>query len=452
MIKNLLAGSFILMTGTCAYASIIAVIDSGTDVTHELIAPVKWVNHFDIADNQRDEDKNGYPDDVYGWNFAENNNLIIDLKHQDLLNDDIRKFFEIQTKVVLGTLTEEDIAWIKAIVKNRDFMKKLGTYANFMHGTHVAGITAKENPYSNILTVKMLASSVRKMVEKEISRSGNSKNFILKKLLTFVARQQVGLMEEIAAYVDFHGVDVANGSFGTGFNQAKMIIELIYKKILKKKNPDPEKIKNLAIHFLKELVRNGNMMVDAAPNTLFVFAAGNDGTDNDQLPTFPSNIDRDNVLSVAATTYRKALATFSNHGANKVDVAAPGVAINSSVPGNEYLEVSGTSQAAPYVAKVAGLVKDANKSLRPFDIKKIVMETVDKKAFLKGKVGSSGIVNLKRAVRAGIHSQIMPLGEAVERAKEEIADVKETGNVSIPSTPHELIKNWIPTLPPTLRW
>jgi subtilisin family serine protease len=48
---------------------IVAVIDSGVDTLHEDLKPVLWKNPKEIPGNGKDDDKNGYVDDVYGWNF-----------------------------------------------------------------------------------------------------------------------------------------------------------------------------------------------------------------------------------------------------------------------------------------------------------------------------------------------------------------------------------------------
>ena len=48
---------------------IVAVIDSGIDTTHEDLRPVLWTNPNEIPGNGIDDDKNGYVDDVHGWNF-----------------------------------------------------------------------------------------------------------------------------------------------------------------------------------------------------------------------------------------------------------------------------------------------------------------------------------------------------------------------------------------------
>ena len=57
---------------------IVAVIDSGVDIEHEYLSENIWVNSGEIPNNNIDDDKNGYVDDVNGWNFlgdSKNENL-----------------------------------------------------------------------------------------------------------------------------------------------------------------------------------------------------------------------------------------------------------------------------------------------------------------------------------------------------------------------------------------
>ena len=75
--------------------------------------------------------------------------------------------------------------------------------------------------------------------------------------------------------------------------------------------------------------------ITGAPNTLFVVAAGNDGSNNNTVPVFPCNYTAANNICVAATTSTDGLASFSNRGATHVDLAAPGTSIFSSLPNFE---------------------------------------------------------------------------------------------------------------------
>jgi subtilisin family serine protease len=70
----------------------------------------------------------------------------------------------------------------------------------------------------------------------------------------------------------------------------------------------------------------------ASSPALFVAAAGNNALNTDTHPFYPAAYDLDNILAVAATDNKDALASFSNYGTTAVDVAAPGVNTLSTVP------------------------------------------------------------------------------------------------------------------------
>ncbi len=127
---------------------------------------------------------------------------------------------------------------------------------------------------------------------------------------------------------------------------------------------------------------------------LFVAAAGNSGVDADAIPMYPAAYDNPNIISVAASDHRDTYASFSNHGATTVDLAAPGVSIYSTFPTywteamqaykdagrditTDYCSISGTSMATPHVAGVCALAKAYRPSLTGTQIKKQVLLGTD---------------------------------------------------------------------------
>lgn len=138
--------------------------------------------------------------------------------------------------------------------------------------------------------------------------------------------------------------------------------------------------------------------VNACPGTLFVFAAGNETNNNDADPAWPCSLGAPNVLCVAATAANDALAPFSNYGANNVDLAAPGVDILSTVPGNGYDSWPGTSMASPHVAGAAALVLAERPGLSASELRRSLLLSADPKTTLTGLVASGGRLNVRRAL------------------------------------------------------
>lgn len=433
-LKTLVA--LLFLVGSTAQATTLAVIDSGTDVLHKDLLANLWINPAEgEISNDRDEDRNGYQDDIYGWNFAEGNNLVIDPKYRNSLTPDIRKFFALQAKSFYGTITEEERKWIKTKLNDQEFLKSIQVYGNFMHGTHVAGISVAQNPTAKILSVKLIPTEVALPGQSQIDQA-NEKGLgltLAKMAVAQLAKAQITQMSEIAAYVASHKARVANGSFGTGYPQAEMIAKLIGGPL----KLTEEEVKEVAKHFLGTLNREGVHFVGEARDTLFVFAAGNDGLSNDEYGSFPTNIDADNVISVAATIAPGKLASFSNFGKKTVDVAAPGVAINSQVPDNQYLKVSGTSQAAPFVSNVAARITEINPELVSLQVKRIIMKTVDKRRNYAATVKAGGDVNMDRAVQAAENTLKMDLDSAIALSHKQVLTKDEEKGLSTDGTLYE---------------
>ncbi len=67
-----IAKAYAFLEGKQGTAVIVAIADSGIDVDHEDLRDVVWTNPKEIANNNKDDDNNGYIDDLHGWNFLGN--------------------------------------------------------------------------------------------------------------------------------------------------------------------------------------------------------------------------------------------------------------------------------------------------------------------------------------------------------------------------------------------
>jgi subtilisin family serine protease len=129
---------------------------------------------------------------------------------------------------------------------------------------------------------------------------------------------------------------------------------------------------------------------------LFCASAGNEANNNDITPAYPSSYGLDSIISVAATDNRDRLANFSNYGATTVDLAAPGVQILSTLPGNTLEAWDGTSMATPFVAGAAALLLSVHSNMSPAELKAEILDSVDLTPALVGKTVTGGRLNLFR--------------------------------------------------------
>jgi large repetitive protein len=143
--------------------------------------------------------------------------------------------------------------------------------------------------------------------------------------------------------------------------------------------------------------------ISSAPDTLFVVAAGNGGSDQvgddvETTPEYPCAYPLPNVVCVAASNTSDGRPSFSNYGATSVDLAAPGEDILSTVPGNGYAYLSGTSMATPQVTGAAALILSARPSSTVAQVKEDLLAGVDQRAAFAGKTVTGGRLNANRSL------------------------------------------------------
>ena len=139
---------------------------------------------------------------------------------------------------------------------------------------------------------------------------------------------------------------------------------------------------------------------------LFVTSAGNTSADNDAVAKYPCGYDAANIVCVAATDNNDKLASFSNYGATTVDMAAPGVAIFSTMRYGFLGHKSGTSMAAPHVAGAAALM--LSQPVPPADLRASLLASVDPVPALSGKVATGGRLNVCKGILGCVTPQPPP--------------------------------------------
>ncbi|RZA08862.1 MAG: hypothetical protein EOP11_03500 [Proteobacteria bacterium] len=430
MMKQLAVAALLGLTALNAQAATVAVVDSGTDFTHDKLKSSAWVNAKDSSFDKVDNDQNGKVDDVNGWNFVDKYGKVFYREHLKDVNPIVFQLMTIIAHRQAGSVTPGEEEFFDANLKNlpdadkQGLLAHLNWYGTYTHGTHVAGIVQRQSPGSKIMSARVFPDGPAPRYPVKAANAfgfafGGPVDWIYK-LLAFITNGQFG---EVGTYLAQQKVDVANYSLGLSLTQiAKASLQLRGNK-----EPSKDEIAAEARRLYAQFEPEGKKWMALSPNTLFVIASGNDGEDNDVLPAFPANVQVENSISVGASLGYGKIADFSNFGAKSVDVVAPGVAILSTVAADDHnamLPLSGTSMAAPFVTGVAARIKDANPALTPAQLKAILIGTVDKKDWLVGKVNSAGVVNSDRAARAGTLSLSRngDIAGAIAQARAEVKD------------------------------
>lgn len=426
---------------------IVAVLDSGMDLKHEDLKDVLWVNKGERVGDGKDNDNNGYIDDIHGYNFlGESYNeqlefariLRLGLGDAAMQTKAKNKLDADYPKAVQNKQQYEQIL---QAVKNADAAVKKELGKTEYTQKDVNGIKPKDEAMQqHIAVLKQMYTfkdSIPEVIEElndGIKHFADQANYNLNK--DFNGRAVVGDNPyditdtkygngnpQSRSEDESHGTHVAGiigaernngkGANGVANNVAIMSIRAV-------PNGD-EYDKDIALG-IRYAVDNGAKVINGSfgksfsPNAewvydalkyaakkdvLFVHAAGNDGAnlDDPNEPNFPNDAVNngpeiaDNVITVGALASKygsEMLADFSNYGDINVDVFAPGDDIYSTLPNNKYDFMGGTSMAAPGVAGVAALIRSQYPNLSASQVKKIIMNSglpIKAKVILGGEAG-----------------------------------------------------------------
>jgi len=461
---------------------IVAIIDNGVELTHEDLQGVFWINPNEIPNNGLDDDGNGYIDDVNGWNFLGNSkgeNLKRETTGLTRVYGQLKSKYQGKTK---ENITVEDTSEFKKYLEVKheyeerlkskkeeiEYFEKILQY--YLVADKIIKETLKKDTYSEIdlqsITKKGKEISAAKDFMLQVFERNLTKNEIEKRIKNLKADIETRLNTDFKNRENivgddpdnindtiygnnmlnvkgpYHGTEVASivgalnngiGVDGIAKNVSLMIIRIV-------PNGD-ERDKDIALAF-RYAVRNGADIISCSfakkyslhhdfvqkaieeaeeKGVLIVNAAGNNGTNNDEIAYYPTGVKTtgeiaNNYITVGASREKDnkdVVAFFSNYGQTSVDIFAPGYNIEACILNNGYGSSSGTSISAPVVAGMAAVIKSYYPNLTAQQLKEIIIKSSfkpqtkevikpgqDKESYIafENLCVSGGIANLYRAI------------------------------------------------------
>ena len=411
---------------------VVAVIDSGIDIEHEDLDDVIWTNKDEIPNNGKDDDNNGYIDDIHGWNFlgnitAENLEFVRILKDKSLVDAATvakaqKEYDENKNEAMQNKTRYEQIYQVASNAHN-DISKKLGKEdytAEEVNKIDDASLQQSKAViqqmfgYSQGEPIPGLLGDLKDGIDYFASQLNNHLNLEgdFRKVLgdnpNDITDTKYGNNNVIGPDKDeaLHGTHVAGiiaaeRNNGKGMNGVANKVEIMAVRAV----PDGDEYDKDVALAIRYAVDNGAKVINtsfgkyysphsewvrdaiayaAQKDVLIVNAAGNEGLDLDGTNVYPNDQVNngkevsDTFLTVGALNYKygpEVIANFSNYGKINVDVFAPGVKIYSTTPNNEYKHLQGTSMAAPNVAGVAALIRSYYPKLKAAQVKEILMKS-----------------------------------------------------------------------------
>ncbi len=439
---------------------VIAIMDYGINTKDARLKDKVYINKNETS-RLNDSDKNGFDGDREGWNRAtQNGELYSSIGNVRPYLDIIYELNNLTQESLIRKLTENEVAEGDRLEKSLPPRLKNSFHSN-LHGQHVVGIALKDTQNTLIVPVTFTTDAFNQEMATQsplaVSEAITNPNykvdpffmlsdipqklFALKEIrvpLYPIVQNELNFLKPSFEFLKTRPIRVVNMSFTSGLrsNLTGTLLELWqdnFKSMIKEEYLQAyvhSAQKYASMHLYSWMTeQREKLFVQAAGNTEGELNEDIEANNNDLDPMFPTSVsnwfDAPNLIVVAATVDRASLAPFSAYGDKSVDVAAPGYRISSYTPQGGEIELSGTSMAAPYVTNTAAKMLEVNPHLHSTELKNVIMGTVDKKDFLKGKVKSEGIVNPVRAIKAAKLAIKFGIKPAIEMARKEIQDLSD---------------------------
>ncbi|HJU22583.1 MAG TPA: S8 family serine peptidase [Casimicrobiaceae bacterium] len=285
----------------------------------------------------------------------------------------LKGFSDLQSNIDSPEASEVK-KWLSTLKPDeyKSAIEDLELAGNWMHGTHVAGITMAGNPYARLVVGRI-----------EFDWHLLPDPCPTKELALRDAKNQ-------QAYVDFfkrHHVRVVNMSWGGSVKGEEEQLELC------NIGNTPDERKKIAREYFDIQKDALTKAFASAPDILFVTAAGNSNENASFVEDIPAGISAPNLITVGAVDKAGDEASFTSYGPTVV-VDANGYQVDSVIPGGEKLAESGTSMASPQVANLAAKMLVVNPKLTPPQVIAIIRDTST-----KTPDGRRNLIDPKKAVQ-----------------------------------------------------
>jgi cell wall-associated protease len=418
-----------LLQGKTGVKVIVGIVDSGVDIEHEDLKGMIWTNPKEIPGNGIDDDKNGFIDDVHGWNFlgdavhenlemtrvvkkgddgsAQYKNALAQYneKYEKALKDKQQVDFllevhnTIKKELNKTTYKLEDLSTITStepkVAQSKDIMTQIFTNAGPTFDPEAELEDYRKQVYDQLDYNLNKEFDGRKIVgdnPEDIKNDhyGNNVVFGPDKEEALHGTHVAGIIAQVRGN-NLGGDGIANN------------VEILTVRAV----PDGDEYdKDIALA-IRYAVDNGAKVINGSfgksfsphkqwvyealkyakkKDVLIVHAAGNDGYNIDETKNinYPNDSEdnvkefTDNVITIGAINKaygETVIAPFSNFGKINVDVFAPGEEIYATVPNNKYKYLQGTSMASPNAAGVAALIRSYYPKLKANQVKQILMDS-----------------------------------------------------------------------------
>ena len=433
-----LAKAYKFLEGKKGVEVIVGIVDSGEDIEHEDLSANIWTNPKEIPGNGKDDDKNGFVDDIHGWNFL-GKTLHENIELTRLLKK-LKPRFDGKTEADIAEADKKDFAQyqemnkvyeakVKGLTPQKQFIDMLyNAYKSLAKAMNKETFNAKDleafkTEDANLLKAKNLIAKgifargatfkslegYKDYLDGQLNYYYNLKfngrkigdNYEVNEPKVYGDNDVIGdkNIEQHSTHVA--GIIGAIRNNGIGMNGVAKNIKIMPVRTV----PEGDEYDKDVANGIRYAVDNGAKVINMSfgkgyspqsqwvydaikyaesKDVLLVHAAGNDAADNDKVHNFPNDAKdwktefADNLITVGAmsSNYNEKLpASFTNYGKLNVDVFAPGVKIYSTIPNNKYEYFNGTSMASPEVAGIAALIRSYYPKLTASQVKHILMNS-----------------------------------------------------------------------------